>query len=503
MQCIRAQHQCPGYRDGVDERFRNQTNDVIRKATRQSPSKSNEALAWRMRLKPTSRAMLATESEEPHIQAPRADSLEKVQPQQALALIIPCSIMQSIEAQATCFFLYSYVLGSHFEYLPSLYSQSSINEQLSAGIYAVGLATLSNEFNSSDILKKARKWYTRTLHLTNKALSSSHGVTEDSTLVAVMLLSLYETTTCKSQLPITAWMDHINGATELVRLRGRQQLRTPLGIQLFTQMTDNIIVSCVQREVSVPSDIIALRAHAANFIDGSGPAWRFSDIIVRYTSFRAGIKDGNLSDADAIIACAMRTDSDLNSWSKTLPLQWKYETIFTDTDKELVYEGYYHVYHDHRIAQMLNSFRMTRILLHQLINDRVVRRISSSRPSHIPPDYTALAQLSVETMVKMSSEVCASVPQFTACAPSFLSRTFRSQVSPSPFSSISSLTSPEHKLTSQPKAQAPYLAQNSYAFPIAGGYFLLWPLFLVASLPISHNSLRLWVINRLSFIGNL
>jgi len=267
-------------------------------------------------------------------------------------------------------------------------------------------------------------------------------------------------------------------------------------------MTDNIFVSCVQREVSVPSDIIALRAHAANLVDGSCPAWRFSDIVVRYTSFRAAIKNGNLSDPDSIIACAMKIDSDLSVWSKTLPLQWKYETIFTDTDPEVVCEGYYHVYHDHRIAQILNSFRMNRILLHQLINDRFVQRMSSSRPSLTSPDYTALAQLSLETMLKMSSDICASVPQFTACAPSSLSQTSNLQASPSPSSTSLSVTSPERRATSQPGAQNPYLAQHSDPFRVAGGYFLLWPLFMVGSLALSPNSLRLWVINRLYFIGS-
>lgn len=502
MQCIRAQHQCPGYRDACELNFRNQTDDVIRKATRQSPSKPIQAFVWRTKQQPTSRVVLASGSEKSRRQAPRAVSLNKIQLQQALALIIPCSIMQPVEAQATGFFLSSYVLGSHFDYLPSLYRLTGMNELLSAGIHAVGLAILSNEFNSSDLLKKSRKWYSQTLHLTNLALSSPCGVTDDSNLVAVMLLSLYEFITCRSQLPMTAWTDHINGATELIRLRGRQQLRTPLGLELFTQMTDNIFVSCVQREVSVPSNIIALRAHAANLVDGSCPAWRFSDIVVRYTSFRAAIKNGNLSDPDSIIACAMKIDSDLSVWSKTLPLQWKYDTVFTDTDPELVYEGYFHVYHDHRIAQILNSFHMNRILLHQLINDRVVQRMSASRPSLISPDYTALAQLSLETMLKMTSDICASVPQFTASAPSFLSPTSKLQASHSSSSIPLSVTSRRKSETLQPGARHPYLAQHSDPFRVAGGYFLLWPLFMVGSLAVSPNSLRLWVINRLYFIGS-
>ncbi|MCJ1396508.1 hypothetical protein MMC18_009399 [Xylographa bjoerkii] len=402
---------------------------------------------------------------------------------------LPRTVMPSTGARAMCFFLSSNVLGSHFEYLPSLFSQSSMDEHLSAIIYAVGLASFANEYKSQDVFKQARRQYVYALQLTNTALRSSIEATKDSTLLAVMLLSLYETITSTTQQPLTSWTDHIKGATVLVTLRGRQQLRSPLGLQMFKQMTDNIIVSCIQREVHVPTEITDLRNYAFKNIVGSSPPWHFSDITVQFASFCASIKNGSLTDVDAIIAAAMKIDSDMITWSTSLPSTWEYETIFIDTEPVLVYERHYHLYGNHRISQMWNSLRMARIFLSRIISGQILQRISSVPLGQFSSDYSTLLQLSASTIVKMSSEICASVPQFTQCPTPFLIES--SELRSSAFSWLLC----EERQPTDFDGQAPPIGA-------AGGYFLLWPLFIVGRLPDSPDSLRLWIVNRLKFIGN-
>ncbi|MCJ1420959.1 hypothetical protein MMC32_007319 [Xylographa parallela] len=363
-----------------------------------------------------------------------------------------------------------------------------MDEHLSAIIYAVGLASFANEYQSHDVFEQARRQYVYALQLTNTALRSSTEATKDSTLLAVMLLSLYETITSTTQKPLTSWTDHIKGATVLVTLRGRQQLRSSLGLQMFKQMTDNIIVSCIQREVNVPTEITDLRSYAFKNIVGTSPPWRFSDITVRFASFCASVKDGSLSDVDAIIAAAMKIDSDMIEWTTSLPSTWEYETIFMDTEPVLVYDGHYHLYGNHRISQMWNSLRMGRIFLSRIISGQILQRISSMPIGQFSSDYTTLLQLSASTISKMSSEICASVPQYTECPATFL-------VKPSELrSSAYSWMLSKERQPSESDGQTPPIGA-------AGGYFLLWPLFIAGGLPDSPDSLRLWIINRLKYIG--
>ncbi|MCJ1291269.1 hypothetical protein MMC34_002812 [Xylographa carneopallida] len=364
-----------------------------------------------------------------------------------------------------------------------------MDEHLSAIVYAVGLASFANEYKSQDVLKQARRQYVYALQLTNAALKSTAEATKDSTLLAVMLLSLYETITSTTQTPLTSWTDHIKGATVLVTLRGRQQLRSSLGLQMFKQMTDNIIVSCIQREVYVPTEITDLRSYAFKNIVRSSPAWRFSDVTVRFASLCASVKDGSLSDVDAIIAAAMKIDSEMIEWTTSLPSTWEYETIFMDTDPVLVYDGHYHLYGNHRISQMWNSLRMGRIFLSRIISGQILQRISSVPVGQFSSDYTTLLLLSASTISQMSSEICASVPQFTECPAPF-------------FVESSELRSPAYSWLLPKQGQSGELDGHAPPIGAASGYFLLWPLFIAGSLPESPDSLRLWIVNRLKFIGS-
>lgn len=426
------------------------------------------------------------------------------------------SLTQPVAAQATGFFLSSYVLGSHFEYLSTLYNNTTMDHHLFSSIQAVALASFSVQFNSPDTLKEARRQYISALHATNAALRSTHEIQKDSTLLAVLLLSLFETITytCTSQSNGESWTDHIKGATMLIRLRGRQQFASLVSIQIFIQVTNNIIVSCVQREIPVPADIIALRAYATGFLNDSDPAWRLADISIRLASFRAAVHDG-IFNSETLIKSARQLDDDWVSWSNTLPPQWQYETFYTNIDHPLVYERYYHRYTDNRHTQIWNTFRMSRIFLNQVICDEVAVRMSSSRASHLLPHYATVFQRSTQILLDMCSEICASVPQHMK---SLLQSPTRSESPPLPATRSSSVssTSSEIELRPLPSSTFPSVLsalqcedqpprqcrrQVSVTLDVAGSYFLLWPLVMAGALTISAGPRRLWISKSLRFIG--
>lgn len=100
-----------------------------------------------------------------------------------------------------------------------------------------GRVGLGNEFE-----KETTGKYIQALSLTFAALRDPVVVKEDSTLAAVLLLGLFES--LRPTRGLLPWGSHIEGANQLVKARGLEQLRTSVGRGMFmacrTQMVSHI-----------------------------------------------------------------------------------------------------------------------------------------------------------------------------------------------------------------------------------------------------------------------
>jgi len=110
------------------------------------------------------------------------------------------------------------------------------NQMISACIKAVGLASLANIRSEKRILTQARKQYVDSLRLVNNALRVPSEAMQDSTLLGVMLLSLFEQITCVDGQFLHIWTQHVNGAALLVKLRGTRQFTYKVGLQMFQRI---------------------------------------------------------------------------------------------------------------------------------------------------------------------------------------------------------------------------------------------------------------------------
>jgi hypothetical protein len=109
------------------------------------------------------------------------------------------------------------------------------------------------------------------LNLVNTALQFPVDTPKDSTLLAVMILSFFETVTGFNSLSLLAWTQHGPGAASLVKLRGCEQLRSLESLRLFNQVTASLLMLCVHRELEIPAKIRELRAEAGRYVDQSKP----------------------------------------------------------------------------------------------------------------------------------------------------------------------------------------------------------------------------------------
>ncbi|TVY89141.1 hypothetical protein LAWI1_G004418 [Lachnellula willkommii] len=371
----------------------------------------------------------------------------------------------SLEYRAQAFFYSKSPLWlRNFELLGALCSQTNADEHLLASMSAVGLASLSNTLHTPELLTRSRKDYVTALRLTNAALRSPTEVTKDSTLFSVMILSIYETVTGTNERSLSAWTEHVNGATALVKLRGLEQFETDAGQRMFLQVLGYIMLSCIQRTIPMPEHMIELRNIAAKHMDTRKTAWRSAGIIIDFTIFRAGIRDSRIVGPRNVVNGALEIDKRFAEVFSRVPKEFRYETIYTDENPDLVWNGMYHIYSEHWSAQIWNGTRTCRILLGETIRDQLITDAKSLAPSFSPEENEAIMRDSTVVSMQCQRDILASVPQHTSAQDS---------------------TEPALMLTG------------------SRGNFILWPLYLVGVMDLSSDEVRAWVSQRLCGIGDV
>lgn len=121
-------------------------------------------------------------------------------PTTSAASVIPQPLSPSIEEQATCFFVQNYIWEDfsssrgYFHCLPTIYRALPETSAVTHAVVSIGLAGLANTMKSGKVLTKATRRYSLALSSVNAALQDVEKAKEDQTLIAVMLLGLYEVT---------------------------------------------------------------------------------------------------------------------------------------------------------------------------------------------------------------------------------------------------------------------------------------------------------------------
>jgi hypothetical protein len=114
--------------------------------------------------------------------------------------LLPIGIfMVDVQDRATCYFFEvfdwvgaSALVEGSFNYKVDS-SNAPLGEQaLLAGITAVGKASLANLHQSNTLRESASDDYVTTLNLVSTAIRDTEQIKEDSTLIAIFLLSIFE-----------------------------------------------------------------------------------------------------------------------------------------------------------------------------------------------------------------------------------------------------------------------------------------------------------------------
>ena len=366
---------------------------------------------------------------------------------------------------------------------------------------AVGLASLANYAHAPDLMRRAKKQYLTAIQLTNTALRSSVDVKKDSTLLATVILSIYETVSDAEPRSLTAWRDHLHGAAALLKLRGPEQLKTLGGRRLFLQVMASLVVACMQFEVESPEHIMDLRMEAARHLDPSSLALPYQEAMILLTHFRARVRRGIIWQPHQILKQALELDAVFVSIFSDVPPWWSYQTVYTEADPDIIISGCYHVYHDFQAAQIWNGMRTFRIMLNEMIRNVLLTNFFSDPTQISSQDHVAQYERSTRVLYQMQSDILASVPQHLGY-PSILSPwTFARLSATNDWATNKFLWS---GLNFHRHGNVQGLQPTSAYLPVirlSGCHLLIWPLYLAAVTDITTDRDRCWVIDVLRTTG--
>ncbi|KAK0361883.1 hypothetical protein LTR94_021541, partial [Friedmanniomyces endolithicus] len=188
------------------------------------------------------------------------------------------------------------------------------DEFLLKPIVACGLAALANRENDADGLEVARRYYIDAIAATNTALRHPRRVKEDNTLIAVALLGCFERLNWESHSSLLSWRHHVEGATQLLRLRGRGQLRTTTGRTIFREIRSNITLNALYAENEVP-DFVMQWSAAMELDPTQTPSDQLYVLAARAGSMRSSFRIGDQND-QRLFDLATTLERDLLRWSE-------------------------------------------------------------------------------------------------------------------------------------------------------------------------------------------
>ncbi|KAI9642504.1 hypothetical protein NHQ30_009309 [Ciborinia camelliae] len=405
-QCVRASRICTGYRTESDMMFRDQTQHY---ANKRRIEKESQMVPSRRKTK----ASTAT------AEIPIDPQLTDEWMMQPVAQTTPFTLELSTSSaeQATCYFFRNYVLEDNsssgsFQYLHDIYGNELIGPALADSIESLGMVGLANFWKASDLKLHANRKYNSALRLVSSRLRNEEEARADQTLVAVMLLGLYETNTCTGPQSMQSWTKHIIGASSLMQLRGKQCLETPIGRHLFVHLRTQV------RHVAIPAFIREWSKHALHSQSpNDAHATHLAEHVMAFCDLRATLSSfHDYSNAENIITAAFAIDAKLVEWASTYPSEnMFYRTITLRKRSEDVFSDHYHIYDSVWAAALWNHYRCVRILTNELIHVQLAH-LKKTRPELFisgARNFTfsdAQLEASTATIITLSHEICASVP---------------------------------------------------------------------------------------------
>ncbi|GFF46730.1 uncharacterized transcriptional regulatory protein YKL222C [Aspergillus udagawae] len=490
-QCLKGNRVCPGYRDELSLMFRDESQQVVRKARNSAAArKSRQARKTRRTLSPsdsspesTSGATTVSVSRSSDVidfgdESPLQTELIERQP---LTRIQPSH--QTTQDEAVCYFIqYNRWPGFHWmiDLRPDFLASSGFSvsqEAMKASVGAVGTAMLGRVRQDTSMVIAAGAEYGCALQMLAFAVSDPAEVKANSTLGAVLMLAIFEVVTSRTTQNIEKWTNHLRGAAAILELRGPEQVQNEEGLKLFVQLRFQIITSCLQLSVHVPPSVLEC-APLGMFLRPQTDAYgdRLIYIIGQLANLRADVRQKYMTDNQEILAAAYDIEAELLAWLASLPPDFSYTTVentYSDAAFKrlcrgiLPYNNQYHIYSDLWICHTWNQYRCARIIVSEIILS-CLRRLFVKSAGASPSELQSHCFKIRSTTRQLATDICASVPYHFGVGS-----------------------------TGESQTGSVHINESHTA-----GLVLLWPLVMAGASEGKNHPLRKWGIDCLRLIGH-
>lgn len=417
-------------------------------------------------------------------------------------------------------------------YVVSLLTRGDGHELLQDAILAVGFARLAQTTKQADLMSRSTTTYTRTIERVNRALANPVAARCDSTIVTVLILSLYEF----GRASLDGWTRHINGAASLLSLRGKSQFGSLIGIQIFKDVFAQLLISCARIGIPIPSSLRILCSEASKVFTSLDPFWIAASSMVELLDLYHRISPGrhplinhnftshipspsknspssastldrsshknpaqsrlNIEDVERHLSNALEIDYRLESIFEKCPTEWCYAVIPKRPD-EAGFGKFHHVYHDLYVVNVWNSMRTCRILANHAVCYLVLRGAAIDPSWFLSNLYVERLQGTQKTLALLRADLIATVPQLMVGTNIQIQQELGY-----PALLIASLmpTSP----LSPPSPPSPFgLPEmgSGYCGSAAGAYFATWTLLTLGTMHSAPNETRTWTVAQLRLIN--
>ncbi|KAI0118091.1 hypothetical protein F4776DRAFT_635104 [Hypoxylon sp. NC0597] len=508
-QCAKSRRQCPGYKDEFDLVFRNETQATERRARKASRKVSVQKPEKRESASSTPSCSSGDLTLSPVFSDTIKSPLEQA--------VIP-SLTIPVEHQASCHFVSNFVLipregttRGFMDFIIPLLKQEPPSHLLHA-FNACSLSFLNNRGAiGGRLADRALHEYTKALNGTNAALRNPEKQLADSTLAAVLLLGLFESITAK-QIGMLNWGSHTEGAIQLVKARGKKQLKTEVGLTLFLAVRTQMIIHSL---TSATTPIMGTEWWIDNAVR-DGTAAKCHYLMIKTGELRAEVTrlmnsmvrtPDNIEIMLDMIRRLQTVDQEVVAWMRNVPEEWRFRTVAWedsvpggDYSKAEVFPGRIDMYRDFYISSVWNTSRTARLVLASLVV-RCAAWVCAPVDYRTTPEYATAARTCVDTI----TDVIASVPYHLGWHLKEKNRRRIAQLQ---------RQQPQYQYQHQNQHQQEEFGdagrRSSGEFACGeedhvkalAGYFLTWPLICLNSQDYTTDAQRAWIHGRLAFIGN-
>lgn len=432
LRCVRQKLVCVGYPEVTTLIFRDQNQSVRAKVERQQVKKPNSNRKDVQRELPTERtpqavprrsrklsvaALGATDGcvwsdilqSARHTPSPsagsRADDLSDIS-----ATSPPIEIKIHAEEVALSYFIQQFTSDTHWYFLRDYVPKQHLHPCLHSALQACGMAALANVHKTSAGTHWAQRRYTDAVGLLNQALRDPDLACSDDNLLVVRLLAYYENIACERPQSIKSWQAHLDGATQMLKLRGRRQFESAVGRVLFRELRRQIILCCIWNDCTPPCFLVEFQLDLdSRSSHDEYSRWRPFDqlnlLSFDLARLRSDLRERTLADVAAAEECS-RLEQRLLDWQQQVinhKPSWTWREVEV-CESEEVWNGRLFVFSENLAPEVWNKWRCLRVMLSRT-QEMLCRRLDM-------PELARQQQVQGFRQIRrqMADDICATIP---------------------------------------------------------------------------------------------